>query len=111
MIFPNDADGGALKTLYELGTDFNKPHVVEFCIAVPDKKIGEKITKLVEKYGFNCSLDYSNQYNDWTCTCSKSMMLVYEDLIKVQALLDEISKPYGGYSDGWGVWGGQSVEH
>ncbi len=107
MQFPNDSDGGALKTLYEHGTDFSKPHIVDFFIAVPNKQSGEKILVHVEKYGFDCSVEQDNETQDWTCYCSKKMMLVYDDFIKIQELLDQLSKPYGGYSDGWGVLGGQ----
>ncbi len=106
MFFPNDSDGNALKMIYEAGADFSKTYIVDFFIAVVDKNSGEKISKEVQKHGFDCALEQDDESKDWTCYCSKRMMLVYEDIIRIQELLDEISKPYGGYSDGWGVLGG-----
>lgn len=95
LIFPDDADGNALKLIHEQGANFRIPHVVDFFIAVPDKASGEKILRLIEKHGYNCSLEFGDE-KGWTCYCSKSMMLVYEDIIRVQEILDELSKPYGG---------------
>ena len=41
----------------------------------------------------------------WTCTCQKTLILSYENVMSAQAELDEISRPLGGYSDGWGTMG------
>jgi hypothetical protein len=31
------------------------------------------------------------------------MFLNHEDIIDIQKRIDELSKPYDGYTDGWGV--------
>jgi hypothetical protein len=104
LSFPNDDDGNVLKELYKHGVDFSKPQIVDFCISVPDEVNGEKILKLVQEQGFkNCNVDKDEKYNTWTCYCQKKMLLDYNVIISIQKSLDKISKPYGGYSDGWGV--------
>ncbi|WML56058.1 ribonuclease E inhibitor RraB [Neobacillus sp. PS2-9] len=32
------------------------------------------------------------------------MVLNYNQIVKIQKELDNLCKPYGGYSDGWGVF-------
>lgn len=36
MKFPKDEDGQVLNMLYKQGVDFNKKHIVDFFIAIPD---------------------------------------------------------------------------
>jgi hypothetical protein len=104
MKFPNDADGDALRSLQKDGLDLKKPHSVEFFIAVPDRQTGEKLSQVLKGEGFNCFLDQDDETDEWACSCSKRMLLNYSELIKIQNKLDTISKPHGGFSDGWGVF-------
>ncbi len=102
--FPNDADGDALRSLYKNGLDFKKQQSVEFFVAVPDQATGEKLSQVLKGEGFNCFLEQDDETEEWACSCSKRMLLNYNDLIKMQNKLDNLSKPHGGYSDGWGVF-------
>jgi hypothetical protein len=104
MKFPNDADGDALRSLYKEGLDFKKQQSVEFFVAVPDQTTGEKLTQVLKEEGFNCFLDQDDETDEWACCCSKRMLLNYNEIIKIQNNLNNLSKPHGGYSDGWGVF-------
>jgi hypothetical protein len=101
--FPKDEDGQVLKMLYKKGVDFNKPQDVDFFVAVPDKMSGDTVLKILSDNGFNCELEQDDESKEWTCYCIKKMLLKYEAIIDIQKRLDELSKPYGGYSDGWGL--------
>ena len=104
MKFPNDGDGEALQTLYKDGINFKKQQTVEFFVAVPDQTTAEKLSNVLKGEGFNCFLDQDDETDEWACCCSKRMLLNYNELINIQKKLDNISKPYGGYSDGWGIF-------
>ena len=104
MKFPNDADGDALQSLYKDGLDFKKQHSVDFFVAVPDKATGEKLSRVLKEEGFNCFLEQDDETEEWACCCSKRMVLNYNELIKIQSKLNNLSKPLGGYSNGWGVF-------
>jgi len=39
----------------------------------------------------------------WTVYVNFQMVPAYEEIIRIQAELDRIAQPLGGYSDGWGV--------
>jgi hypothetical protein len=102
--FPDDANGSALKSLYKEGLDFKKSHSVEFFIAVPDEKSGERLTDVLKAEGFNCFIEQDDETDEWTCCTSKNMLLEYDKIVEIQDRLDQLSKPYGGFSDGWGVF-------
>lgn len=104
MKFPNDADGDALRSLQKDGIDFRKPQTVEFFIAVPDKKSGEKVSQVLKVEGFNCLLEQDDETDEWTCSFSKRMLLNYKPLVEMQNKLDQLCKPHGGFSDGWGIF-------
>ena len=104
MKFPKDADGEALQSLYKDGLDFNKQQSVEFFVAVPDQATGEKLSQVLKKEGFNCFLEQDDETEEWACCYSKRMLLNYNELINIQKKLTILSKPHGGYSDGWGVF-------
>lgn len=104
MKFPNDADGEALRSLYKDGVDFKKQQSVEFFVAVPDQVKGQKLTQVLKEAGFNCFLEQDDETDEWACCCSRRMLLNYNELVKVQKELNNLSKPHGGFSDGWGVF-------
>jgi len=104
MKFPNDADGDALRSLYKDGINFNKQQSVEFFVAVPDQAIGETLLHVLKDEGFNCFLEQDDETEEWVCCCSKRMLLNYNELINIQNKLNNLSKPHGCFSDGWGVF-------
>ncbi|WP_430000486.1 ribonuclease E inhibitor RraB [Metabacillus fastidiosus] len=67
------------------------------------KKSGEAVLKVLRDDGINCELEQDNETEDWTCYCFIKMILNYDDIIDIQKRLNELSKPYDGYSDGWAV--------
>ncbi|ACK91064.1 conserved hypothetical protein [Bacillus cereus AH820] len=98
MKFPKDEDGQVLNMLYKQVIDFNKKHIMDFFIAIPDQGNGEKIISRLQEQGLNCELDYNEEFENCTCTCSKEMYLAYEDIVEMSTLSEE----FGGYTDGWG---------
>jgi hypothetical protein len=102
--FPDDPNGEALKSLYKEGLDFRKSHSVEFFIAVPDKDSGDRLTDILKAEGFNCFLEQDDETDEWSCCTSKNMLLDYDAIVEIQNRLDHLSKPHGGFSDGWGVF-------
>ncbi|MDP4090027.1 MAG: ribonuclease E inhibitor RraB, partial [Bacillota bacterium] len=66
---------------------------------------GEKVKELAEQEGFECFVDRDDEFDEWICYCTKSMMLDYKELNEVQSFLNELSRPYKGFADGWGTFG------
>lgn len=89
---PNDEDGEVLKV----------PQI-DFFVAVPDKKSGESVLKVLSSNGFNCELEQDEKTEEWTCYCFVKMQLNLEVIVKIETELNQLSKPYDGYSDGWAL--------
>ncbi|AOM09791.1 MULTISPECIES: ribonuclease E inhibitor RraB [Bacillus cereus group] len=47
---------------------------------------------------------HNEEFEDWTCTCSKEMFLIYEDIVDMQKELNKLGEEFGGYTDGWGAF-------
>ena len=77
---------------------------MDFFVAVPDKATGEELSQVLKEEGFNCFLEQDDETDEWACCCSKRMLLNYNEIVKIQNNLNNLSKPHGGYSDGWGVF-------
>ena len=108
--YPNDADGDALRRVLADGSDMSKPMEIDFAVAVPSREAGERVAEQAKQRGFRVDLvpDAHEEEPDattWTCYCTKTMVPEYDELLSVQRELDDLSKPFGGWSDGWGTFG------
>lgn len=102
---PNDDTGRALHNVQLDGSDLTKPMEMDFFVAVPSKEAGEKVAIEVEKHGFNVSLEQDDEFKEWTCYCSSTLIPEYNEVVRIERELDTIAKKYGGYSDGFGTYG------
>ena len=107
---PNDSDGDALRRLASHGSDLMKPMAIDFAVAVPNEDIGRAVAKSVEALGFEPDVYFDKDTKRWTCYCKKTMVPTYGNVIAAQNELDRLSRPLGGYADGWGSFGnGDSI--
>lgn len=108
MSYPENADGDALRRVAGDGSDMTKPMLVDFMVAVPDERTGRQFAERVRTLGFEPKVERDSESQTWTCYCSKQMVPAYEAIILAQDDLDEMAKPFGGYSDGWGTLGNKA---
>ena len=102
---PNDADGDAMRRVFSRGSDPSRPMKVDFQIAAPDKETAQKIAAVVKPHGFEVDCYEDGEEGGFTCSCSRLMLLVHRDLLRIQEELDQLSAPLGGKADGWGTFG------
>jgi regulator of RNase E activity RraB len=102
---PNDADGDALRRILAHGSDLSKLMEIDYAVAVPDETAAHRVALAAEKAGFRARVRQDEESHSWTCYCSKTMIASHDNLLKDQKLLDDLSEPFGGYSDGWGTFG------
>jgi hypothetical protein len=103
--YPGDADGDALRRVAALGADMSRPMEIEFFVAVPDREAGEAFARLVAQVGFRPELVHDEEVDAWDCYCRKTMLPTHEGVMAAQRELDELGRPLGGRSDGWGTTG------
>jgi hypothetical protein len=104
-IYPNDADGDALQRVADDGSDMSQPMMIDFCVAVPNESAAKAIAELVILKGYVPDIAKDDDRTKWSCYCKKEMVPTYNAIIVAQEELNELSKPYGGHSDGWGTSG------
>lgn len=106
MDFPNDSDGGALRRLYEDGSDMSRPMYIDFQVAMPSKEAAHTLAEQARKLGYRTAVYDSEECRlPWTCQCSTRMLATYEGVLAIQAELARLSSPLGGFPDGWGTFG------
>ena len=108
--YPDDADGIALSLVAGQGSDMTRPMEIDFQISVDDEAPAAAITAAAQKIGYRTTIYRHEASDPWTCECTKIMMATYDGAIAVQAELDALSEPYGGFSDGWGTLGNVDTE-
>ena len=116
--YPDDDDGIVLTQLEEEGIDMTRPLLLEFTVAAPDERSANAIEKAVTKLGYEAQIEFDEgeleEGDDldesmeefgpaWTVFLKVSMVPTYDEIIRIQEMLDEIAGPHGGESDGWGV--------
>jgi hypothetical protein len=105
-MFPNNADGDALRRVVSDGSDLSKPMFIDFQVAVPDESSAKGLADVAQKLGYRVKVYSSAGCRlSWTCECSTRMVASYEAVIAIQTELASISTPFGGIPDGWGTFG------
>lgn len=104
MNFPEDADGDALR---ELATrvDISKPITIEFVVVVPNEDGAKSIAARVVKLGYEPSVEFDEETDEWACYCEKCMVPTYDAIVAAQEELDRVGRDHDGYADGWGTFG------
>ncbi len=103
--YPNDADGDALRRIAADGSNMTKPMVIDFHVAAPDRATAKAIAAAAGQRGYRTKVHKDHEGSAWTCECSKEMLATHGGVIAAQEELDDLSKPHGGHSDGWGTFG------
>jgi hypothetical protein len=103
--YPNDADGDALRRVVNDGNDISKPMDVDFPVVFADEVTARRFSEVAREHGYFPQLWKSAEDDQWDVICVKRMVLTYIAVLDVQRELDNLSEPFGGYSDGWGTFG------
>src|SRR6188768_361078 len=125
MDYPDDATGEALRGIAADGSDMTKPMSIDFSVSAPNEQAARAIAAAATARGYtvDVSPDEDEEGDDdaedasgaseadeitWTCNCQRRMVATYDAIVAVQAELDALSEPHGGYSDGWGSFGNKN---
>jgi hypothetical protein len=115
--YPDDVDGAVLADLAAQGVDMTQPLTIEFPVAVPNEASANGAAKAMAKAGYEPQIEYDEGEPDfdpetddaeefgpwWTVYAIIEMIPEYDEIMRIQAELDRIARPFGGKSDGWGV--------
>ena len=115
----DDPDKQVLAELASHGIDMSQPILFEFAFDVPDEVTANAIATALGEAGYETESVYDEGELEegeeataeeleefgpcWTVYAKIKMLPRYDELMRVQASLDEIARPLGGALDGWEV--------
>ena len=102
---PNDEIGDALRLYIEQGSDLSKAMEMDFFVSAPDATAAYEIARKVASLGFITSAEYDEESGEWTCYCTKTLIPEHKKILALEQLLNDASKEFGGFSDGFGSYG------
>ncbi len=102
---PDDATGNALRQFLMQGSSLHRPMSIDFFAQVPSEDAGSLVARDVRYLGFDASVEYDEETNQWTCYCTKSIVPRYETVVRIEKQIDSIAQRYGGRIDGFGSYG------
>ncbi len=105
MSIPNDADGDAMRRVIADGADLTRPMRIDFQIDCPDLASARAIGARVPRDEFEISVYQNSEHTRATCECSRDMLLEHSELVRIQARLSSIARPFGGSCAAWGTFG------
>jgi regulator of RNase E activity RraB len=101
----DEATRTALERIAKDGSDLNRPLKMDFFVAVPDEIGGHTVAARASELGFDTSVEQDPESGDWTCICSKLLVLSNNVVVSIEVKLDSLAHDIGGYVDGFGTFG------
>ncbi|SRR5579871_487056 len=96
-------DRHILKLLKKRGSNFRKPHAVEYYVYFKTKTAAGKARPLLRQKGFHVELLTDSSAKRWICLSIKEMLPRYEAIQRTKKSLNRLAQSLGGWCDGWGT--------
>ncbi|QDU31262.1 hypothetical protein ETAA8_64150 [Anatilimnocola aggregata] len=102
--YPADADGDALRGVAADGNDLNQPMQVDFPVVFASLAEAQTFLPTARSHGYDVEIGEIED-DQVDVYCVRTMLLTYEAVVACQHELNELSKPFGGFCDGWETFG------
>jgi hypothetical protein len=108
MIFPNDANGDALRRLERDGDDLTRARDIDFAVALPDEAAAEGFADYFRHLGYEVSAEKTHTQPElpWDVVVVKNMVPSHNGITEFEDLLQSIASGFRGRNDGWGCFTG-----
>jgi hypothetical protein len=100
---PRDPEARVLSHLQRLGSDFSRPHPIEFFLYFPTRQGAESAGNQLRMRGFSVQVEKLPDGSSWLCFAVKEMIPEYFELVNLRFELSELANSYDGEYDGWGT--------
>jgi len=106
VIFPNDANGDALRRMEAEGDDLARPRNIDFDVVFANGRSAEEFAKHFRALGHEVSVEAAETDQDfpWDVTVIKHMAPSYDGVSGFESLLQSVADRWGGHNDGWGCF-------
>jgi hypothetical protein len=96
----------ALDRMQSNGAALSTALKIDFHVFAPSEQTGQAIAIEAEALGFKTKLVEDDSPDSWTVWCTREIVPSEPLITKIEADLDAVARPHGGYIDGWGWWSG-----
>src|SRR5215831_11264707 len=112
MIYPNDANGDALRRMEAKGDDFTRPRDIDFIVVFADASSAEQFAEHFRALGHKVSVEHTAPDRDfpWDVLVVQHMFPSYDGICDFEALLQSVADDWGGHNDGWGCFSQPSTQ-
>ena len=104
--WPKNADGDALRRIWNSKADFTKEHLVDFQIDFRQILPVDAVLELLRKRYGEVNVVPSCSTGRGYVEISKRMMLDYDEIVAMQQSLTDLTRPFGGWCECWGMLDG-----
>ena len=106
MIYPNDANGDALRRMEAQGDDLTRSRNIDFSVAFADTKSAEQFAAHFRALGHEVSVEPTETDQDfpWDVVVARHMVPSYDQITNFENLLQSVANAWGGRNDGWGCF-------
>ncbi|HLW53741.1 MAG TPA: ribonuclease E inhibitor RraB [Candidatus Angelobacter sp.] len=106
MVYPNDANGDALRRMEAQGDDLTRPRKIDFTVAFPTKNSAEQFSEHFRALGHEVSVELTETAQDfpWDVVVVQHMVPSHEGVTNFEKLLQSVADRCGGHNDGWGCF-------
>ena len=100
-------DTEALRQLQAAGSDFSKPHKVEFYLYVSTEADADAAAAAIRLLGYTVAVTAGEEESSWLCTAKKTMLPTIEEITVARSLFKGMALKYQGAYGGWNT----AIEH
>lgn len=94
-------DRAVLEQLREAGSDFSKPHQIEFYLYFPTEDAAGQAAQKLEAEGFEGEMQRSVDLKNWLCLVRQEMLPELSKIGTAKRRLTKLAQEFGGEYDGW----------
>jgi hypothetical protein len=99
-----DWDVKVVAQLAVAGSDFRKPHPIEFFFYFPSERAAQRVAGKLTQRGFASRVEaQTGTTAAWLTFATRSMLVDVAELRRLRAEFEELSRVEGGTYDGWGT--------
>jgi Regulator of ribonuclease activity B len=103
-MYPNDANGDALRRMHEAGDDLTQPRNIDFTVVFANADAATKFAHQFRANGYTASVEFTGTVEElpWDVVVVKYMIPTYEEITAFEDSLQHVASSLGGHNDAWG---------
>lgn len=106
MVYPDDANGDALRRMAAQGDDLTRPRNIDFTVVFVDESSAQQFAKHFRAFGHEVSVEKTGTDEEfpWDAVVVKQMIPTHDGITNFENLLQTVASGWGGHNSGWGCF-------